>query len=284
MEATIKLILIKDIIRDENLQPRTTLDQDTIDEYTVAVELGADFPPVVVWNTDEGYILSSGFHRVAAFEAAGKKKVNCEVREGTRRDATWHALGENKTHGLKRSNADKRRAVELALADKEWRKWSDRKIAEHCGVHPETVGNVRRQLSESDSSPTPPTRLGADGKERRLPSKPTANVKHAPTHDVRQFEMGHSENKTIVRSVPLVDVQEDEPEEEDEPDEEIEEEECDTDSEPYYEVTTYSGGASISTRVTRSVNKILMKHKPAMTKEDRMELQTFFSTLSEGRF
>ena len=124
-----------------------------------------------VWETKEGIILSSGFHRVAAYEAAGVAEIRCIVFTGSKRDATWHALGENHKHGLRRTNADKRRAVELALADKEWRKWSDRKIAEHCGVHHQLVARIRIELDES-SSCQPPTRIGADGKERRLPVRP----------------------------------------------------------------------------------------------------------------
>jgi hypothetical protein len=36
--------------------------------------------------------------------------------------------------GLPRSNADKRKAVTLLLADPQWNSWSDHEIARHCGV------------------------------------------------------------------------------------------------------------------------------------------------------
>jgi hypothetical protein len=58
------------------------------------------------------------------------------------------------------------------LALSEWPKLSDRQIAEICAVSSEMVGDVRKkQLSESDSSPEPITRIGRDGKERKMPKR-----------------------------------------------------------------------------------------------------------------
>ncbi|MDX2032633.1 MAG: hypothetical protein SF339_18300 [Blastocatellia bacterium] len=48
-------------------------------------------------------------------------------------------------------NEDKRRAVMTLLDDEEWRKWSDRKIAEICGLSNTFVGNMRSSLSTVDS-------------------------------------------------------------------------------------------------------------------------------------
>ena len=43
------------------------------------------------------------------------------------------------------------------------------RIAEACGVGADLVGDVRRQLSVSDSSTERVTRTGKDGKERAMP-------------------------------------------------------------------------------------------------------------------
>jgi len=48
---------------------------------------------------------------------------------------------------LRRTQADKRRAVERLLADPEWARWSDRKVAEIAKVDHKTVGKIRRELS-----------------------------------------------------------------------------------------------------------------------------------------
>jgi hypothetical protein len=45
-----------------------------------------------------------------------------------------HAVGANARHGLRRTNADKRRAVELLLADAEWAAKSSNWIAQTRGV------------------------------------------------------------------------------------------------------------------------------------------------------
>ncbi|MEO6960160.1 MAG: hypothetical protein ABI081_09285, partial [Burkholderiaceae bacterium] len=42
------------------------------------------------------------------------------------------------------TNADKRKAVNAMLADAEWSQWSDRKIAEQCGVSASFVGAMRK--------------------------------------------------------------------------------------------------------------------------------------------
>jgi hypothetical protein len=40
-----------------------------------------------------------------------------------------YTVGANATHGLRRSNADKRRAVSMLLDDPEWAQWSNLAIA-----------------------------------------------------------------------------------------------------------------------------------------------------------
>lgn len=50
-------------------------------------------------------------------------------------------------HGLRRTNADKRRAVMTLLRDEEWGGWSDREIARRCGVGHQMVSPLRASLS-----------------------------------------------------------------------------------------------------------------------------------------
>ena len=70
----------------------------------------------------------------------------------------------NTKNGLRRTNADKRKAVEIAL--REFGKMSDVEIARLCGVNDKTVAAHRpASLGNSEAE----TRLGADGKLYRLP-------------------------------------------------------------------------------------------------------------------
>ena len=58
-----------------------------------------------------------------------------------------HAVSANATHGLRRTNADKRRAVMALLYDDEWAQWSDREIARRCAVDGKTVARLRAELT-----------------------------------------------------------------------------------------------------------------------------------------
>ena len=57
--------------------------------------------------------------------------------------------------GLRRTQADKRRAVERLLKDTDWSRWSDRKIAEVAKVDHKTVGTIRRELRGEFPTPAP---------------------------------------------------------------------------------------------------------------------------------
>lgn len=132
---------------DGGTQMRAELNATTIEEYAVAMQAGAQFPAIVVYYDGSDYWLGDGFHRLAARRKLLEGAVECEVRSGTRRDAVLCAAGANAAHGLRRTNADKRRAVEALLRDEEWAQWSDREIARRCAVDHKTVGALRGELS-----------------------------------------------------------------------------------------------------------------------------------------
>lgn len=80
------------------------------------------------------------------------------MRQGGLRDVILHSAGANAAHGLRRTNADKRRAVLMLLQDHEWGAWANREIARRCAVSADLVGVVRRDLTVvSDSEPAPRT-------------------------------------------------------------------------------------------------------------------------------
>lgn len=142
---------------DGGTQMRAGLNEETAAEYAEELRRGAVFPPVVVFFDGSVYWLGNGFHRVRAyFLAHGEEAViPCEVRPGTRRDAVLCAAGANAVHGLRRTNADKRRAVEALLRDEEWGQWSDREIARRCHVSHNFVSELRHALSSDDRETRP---------------------------------------------------------------------------------------------------------------------------------
>ncbi|WP_435481371.1 hypothetical protein [Variovorax sp. RT4R15] len=131
---------------DGGTQSRVSLNQETVAEYAEAYKAGAQFPAVTVFFDGTDRWLADGFHRFFAAKAAGKKTILESIIPGTLRDAVLFSLTANGTHGLKASNADKRKAVETLLNDCEWAGWSDRKIAEHCGVSHPFVAAIRNPV------------------------------------------------------------------------------------------------------------------------------------------
>lgn len=146
-----QMISIAFIRRDGGTQPRAALDTATVEAYAEAARAGAEFPPVVLFYDGTEYWLADGFHRVAGHERAEFEEISAEIRTGTRRDAVLYAVGANETHGLRRTNDDKRRAVLLLLGDDEWRSWSDREIARRCAVSDRFVNGLRSSLTANGS-------------------------------------------------------------------------------------------------------------------------------------
>lgn len=141
--ATVRLPL-DGITVDPDIQTRAAMNDDTVADYAEAMLAGARFPPVDVFREGKGTAwLADGFHRVAAAHHAGLADIDVVVHPGGRREALLHAVGANARHGLRRTIADRRRAIEALLRDPEWGARSDNWIAERCGVDHKTVAAVR---------------------------------------------------------------------------------------------------------------------------------------------
>lgn len=129
-------------------QPRARLDDAIIQEYAEAMIAGDVFPPVTTFHDGAAYWLADGFHRVNAALRAGRETIDATVHQGTQRDAILWSISANATHGLRRTNEDKRRAVTRLLSDPEWAGWSDREIARRAAVSDHLVADVRSSLRE----------------------------------------------------------------------------------------------------------------------------------------
>ncbi|WP_210482888.1 hypothetical protein [Microvirga antarctica] len=142
--SVIETLSIVEIIADLKAQNREHgLDAKTVADYREAMTEGAKFPPVAVFRSAAGTFLADGFHRYEAARLEAFTSIECDIRTGTLRDAILYAVGANADHGLKRTNADKRRAVMLMLEDDEWSGWSNREIARRCRVDEALVRRMR---------------------------------------------------------------------------------------------------------------------------------------------
>ncbi len=182
---------------DSKTQPRAELNQDTIAEYAEAYKSGANLPPVTLFFDGSSYWLADGFHRYNAARDAGRTTIYEEIIPGTLRDAILYSLSANSKHGLKRSNADKRKAVQTLLDDPEWSKWSNEKIASVCVVSPHTVADIKKSRSANAESEavTYTTKHGTtaimntanigrkNGAEKPEPEQPEASAPEEPAEE-----------------------------------------------------------------------------------------------------
>lgn len=153
-------IKISDIDLENSVQIRVKIDPDTVADYAAHIQARKPpLPPIIVFGPDSRgkFFLSEGWHRLEANRRAGRADISATIKDGGWKDALEHALGSNAAHGLRRTNADKRRAIELAL--KHWPGWSSRAVAEKCGVDEITVRRFRCGI------PAPETVTGRDGKQ-----------------------------------------------------------------------------------------------------------------------
>jgi hypothetical protein len=135
-------------------QPRVETNEQVITEYAEAIQLGLKLPPIVAFDDGSELWLADGFHRYHAHRNAGTAEIDCEVRQGSKRDAILFSCGANAAHGLRRTNADKHKSVMTLLNDPEWSAWSANEIAQRCGVSHTFVNGIRSSL-ETVSSDKP---------------------------------------------------------------------------------------------------------------------------------
>lgn len=163
---------------DAGIQQRVQLNMFAVEDYAEAMRAGATFPPVVVFSDGQDYWLADGFHRLAAAERAELETVAVDLRSGTRRDAILYAVGANADHGIRRTNADKRRAVLTLLEDDEWSKWESPRIAHACSVTVRFVNGIRAELGTR--SPFSPTRrmelIRSESSSGMVPSLDTTHI------------------------------------------------------------------------------------------------------------
>jgi hypothetical protein len=140
-------------ISTDSTQTRAELNDTVIAEYAEAYEQGIDLPPIDVYFEEESYWLADGFHRLRAAQRIGRDSIAANVHQGGQRDAIFHAVGANETHGLRRTNADRRHAVSIMLQDPEWSQWSDRDLADRCMVSHTFVNRIRHEMDLAKVEP-----------------------------------------------------------------------------------------------------------------------------------
>ena len=125
-----------------------------LDEGHVAAfcELEGRWPPLLIWASQPEVVLD-GAHRLAAARRLGHDTVQVLAFEGNADQAFVEAVRRNIGHGLPLSVADRTRAGEQML--RRHPDWSNRRIAEVCGLSPHTVAKLRETPAHASKEPVP---------------------------------------------------------------------------------------------------------------------------------
>lgn len=153
---TSEKLKISEIQTESDIHGRVQLCDRTVHLFAELFSRGTKFPPIVIFYDGKQYWLSDGFHRYYAAKVRGHYKVACHIKSGTYSDAKLYAASANRCPGcMKRTNADKRKSVMIFLRHPQYSEWSDREIAEQCGVSSPLVGKIRKELLSGNNSSKP---------------------------------------------------------------------------------------------------------------------------------
>jgi len=182
MDQQTRPISIDLITTDAGTQMREALDEDAVSEYAEvwAAGNGDRFPPLDAVSDGAFFWLTDGFHRLAAAIKAGRSSVPVRITPGFLPDAILAAIRSNQLHGVKRTNADKRRAVLALLKLKQAADWSIRQVAEEAGVS-HTFASRLKQEVEKPPEPEPEQEPAAKSSDTKpeAEDKPPSNPKRS---------------------------------------------------------------------------------------------------------
>jgi len=154
---------------DSATQIRVEINDAAVREYAEAMNEGAKFPPVALFEDDGKFFIGDGWHRLLAAQKNGDVTIPAVVFQGTLSTAVVFALGANAKHGMLRTNADKRKAVTYGL--QALGNMSNVEIAKICAVSDEFVRKIRGETQPPTVGACPEKRLGGDGKTYSVPAR-----------------------------------------------------------------------------------------------------------------
>ena len=201
--CSLQVIPIDKLRLDGGTQPRAEINLVIVNEYAEAMTEGATFPPITVFFDGADYWVGDGFHRYHAARQNGFLEIEADVRTGTQRDAVLFAVGANAAHGMRRTPADKRRAVLTLLDDGEWSARSNPWIAKQCAVSEHLVRSLRPSRSEEER-PTARTYTDKHGNIAVMNVEKIGKRKHTDVRaeDAGNRELGEDDEERDADSVP----------------------------------------------------------------------------------
>jgi len=193
-----QLIELAQVRTDGGTQPRVSMDEETLTAYVERMILsstgsivdpeGGTWPPLEVFEDEHQQLwLADGFHRYMSAQKAGLTRFQARLHRGAQRDAILFSMGVNATHGKRRTNADKRRAVTIALQDDEWGSFANARIAKLCKVSSSFVDKLRLELEQEETIPFRDVLFTED--DREIERHPHQLQTRAPSHPQQRAEL-----------------------------------------------------------------------------------------------
>lgn len=166
-------ISLKQIIRDERYQGRAQLCSETLADYKRLATESPDDPwpfddTCTLFRVDKKLYLADGWHRVTVWEQLGRDAVSASIVDGTEQQLFEFICGANSRHALRRTQADCRRTVRLALQREAYRHASIASVATMCCVSRGLVKSVRSEMEREGALERRESVVASDG--RRLPA------------------------------------------------------------------------------------------------------------------
>jgi hypothetical protein len=111
-----KLLKISDLVFDEKLYPRNTIDEKTVAAYVDALETEAVFPPIHVGLFCDKNIVVDGWHRATSRKRLGIEFIDAIIKPYTStKELFADAVKFNIEHGLALSEYDKQLIINKLL-------------------------------------------------------------------------------------------------------------------------------------------------------------------------
>jgi len=165
-------------VLSRDLQPRVGLDDATVADYAALYrDRGPTaMDPIRAYAREDGRpILTRGFTRVAGARLAGLDALPCDLYAEADDEAMLRDSLSGNRHGLRLTNADKRRALKLYHERIARRRWdSTREVAVLLGCSHELVSSFRKELTAPKPASPPAAKPAPEGpKDAQPPAKPT---------------------------------------------------------------------------------------------------------------
>jgi ParB-like chromosome segregation protein Spo0J len=169
-------------------------------------EVAESWPPILVNRS--GRVVVDGQHRVAAAKQLGLREVHVIWFDGSDIESHLEFVRRNVSHGLPLTLAERRAAARRFVSS--CPEFSDRGIAEVCGLSPRTVRRLREEAGavaeRTNGSRRGQRRVGRDGRVRPIDPKATRagiaeELARQPDASLRKIASAVGASPETVRSV-----------------------------------------------------------------------------------